>query len=135
MNIRIKGLRIFRILETAGPLPEQLFEGAIVAYPGNSRIKVSPATERLIVEEVKRLYRLLRLEKKFPETKKVWRSYDIAHKVGLSMDEEYEFLKLFNEVQRMEFLRRHLNKMLPVVLELEEMKKRIQMNGHFRKLS
>jgi hypothetical protein len=75
------------------------------------------------------------LEKKFPETKKVWRSYDIAHNVGLSMDEEYEFLKLFNEVQRMEFLRRHLNKMLPVVLELEEMKKRIQMNGHFRKLS
>lgn len=135
MNIRIRGLRIFRILEITGPLPEKLFDGAIVEYPENSSIKVKPATEALIVEEVKRLYRLLHLEKKFPEAKSAWRSYDIAHKVGLSLGEEYEFLKLFNEVQRMEFLRRHLNKMLPVVLELEDMKKRIQMNGHFRKLS
>lgn len=135
LNIRIKGQRIFRVLEVTGLLPEKLFEGAIVEYPENDIIKISPETEMLIINEVKRLYRLLHLEKKFPEMKKTWKSYDIAHKVGLSLEEEYEFLKLFNEVQRMEFLRRHLNKMLPVVMELENMKKRIQMNGHFRKLS
>ena len=44
-------------------------------------------------------------------------------------------LGLFEEIQRLEYIRRHLHEMIPVVQELEQMKARIQLNGHFRDLS
>jgi hypothetical protein len=42
---------------------------------------------------------------------------------------------LFKEIHRLEYLRRHLNNMMPVIKELENMKERISRNGHFRNLS
>jgi hypothetical protein len=62
-------------------------------------------------------------------------SYDVAHYIGLSQQQEYELLCLLSEVQRLEYIRRHLNNMLPTIKELEEMKIRIKRNGHFRDLS
>jgi len=132
--VRIAGQNVFRILESGQPLPDKKYEGAIVEYPHHQDVRVHPKTESLIVSEVKRLYKLLHLEKKFPETGQ-WQSFDFAHKIGFSLQQEYELLTIHSEIQRMEYIRRHLNAMKPVVLELEAMKKRIQMNGHFRNLS
>jgi hypothetical protein len=42
---------------------------------------------------------------------------------------------LFREDQRLEYLKRHLSKVLPVVNEMEVLKERIQLNGHFKNLS
>jgi hypothetical protein len=53
---------------------------------------------------------------------------------GLSLEEEYEMLQLLREDQRVEYLRRHLQKVLPVVREMEALKDRIKLNGHFREL-
>ena len=61
-------------------------------------------------------------------------SYDVAHHAGLSIEEEYELLGLMNELQRQEYLKRHLAKVLPVVVEMETLKKRIKLNGHFKNL-
>jgi hypothetical protein len=62
-------------------------------------------------------------------------SYEIAHLVGLSVQQEYEVLSLFTELHRLEYIRRHLANIVPVIQELEHMKERIQRNGHFRDLS
>ena len=61
-------------------------------------------------------------------------SYDLAHHAGLSVEEEYEFFCLLYELQRLEYLKRHLSKILPVVSGIESLKERIQLNGHFREL-
>ena len=50
------------------------------------------------------------------------------------LDEEYEFLGLLNELQRQEYLKRHLAKVLPVVAEMETLKEKIKLNGHFKNL-
>ena len=133
--VRIAGQKVFRILEAGQPLPDKKYKGAIVEYPRPQDVRVHPKTEELIVSEVKRLYKLLHLEKKFPEKTGNRQSFDFAHKIGFSLQQEYELLTIHNEIQRMEYIRRHLNAMKPVVLELEAIKKRIQMNGHFRNLS
>jgi hypothetical protein len=52
----------------------------------------------------------------------------------MSLDEEYEMLGLMKELQRQEYLRRHLKKVLPVVAEMESLKEKIKLNGHFRNL-
>lgn len=135
IHVRIRGTKVFRILEIKKNIPEKPYQGAIVEYPSQKEITVHPKTEALIVSEVKRLYRLLHLEKKFPEKSGNWLSFDFAHKIGLSPGQEYELITILSEIQRMEYIRRHLNAMMPVVEELEEMKRRIKMNGHFRDLS
>lgn len=135
MDIRTQGMQVFRILELVKTIPDKLYSGAIVNYPENEIIKIHPNLSDLIVSEVKKMYQLFDLSEKFNLDEVEWSSYDIAHKVGLGLDDEYELLKIFNETQRLEFLRRHLKKMQPFIGELENLKHRIQMNGHFRDIT
>jgi hypothetical protein len=39
------------------------------------------------------------------------------------------------EEQRQEYLKRHLGKVLPVIAEMETLKERVKLNGHFKNLS
>lgn len=135
MDIRTKGISIFRVLEVVKSIPDKLYQGAIVTYPDNIVDRGDTAISAKIIEEVKRLYSLLDVAEKFPLHGATVISYEIAHYMGLSKEQEYELLCIFTEIQRLEYIRRHLNKIIPMVKELERMKARVQMNGHFRNLS
>jgi hypothetical protein len=39
------------------------------------------------------------------------------------------------ERQRQEYIRRHLAKVIPLVAEMESLKKKVKQNGHFKNLS
>jgi hypothetical protein len=78
---------------------------------------------------------LLNVSKTFSKPDEDLTSYDVAHHVGFSIDEEYELLGLTMELQRQEYLRRHLTKVIPVVLEMEGLKEKIKLNGHFKNLT
>ena len=77
----------------------------------------------------------MNLEEKFPAHQSAMISYQVAHLIGFSRQQEYELLSILTEVQRLEYIRRHLNNLLPTIKELEVMKQRVQFNGHFRNLS
>ncbi|HEY6082739.1 MAG TPA: peptidase S16, partial [Chitinophagaceae bacterium] len=62
-------------------------------------------------------------------------SYDVAHHAGLSLEQEYEMLQLMDELHRLEYLKRHLKKVIPLMSEMENLKERVKLNGHFRNLS
>lgn len=128
MHIRVKGQKVFRILDVIKELPEKLYAGAIVNYPENDTMKVHPDLSRMIFNEVIRLYQFLNIENGLPAGLKEWTSYDIAHKVGLAREQEYELLCIFNEVQRMEYLRRHFNTIMSAKDDLELLKSRISLN-------
>lgn len=135
MDIRTRGAEIFKVLEVVKDIPEKLYHGAIVDYPQNVMGVADTGIAKLILDEVRRMYTLMGLESKFPEDKKEMISYEIAHLVGFSKEQEYELMGIFTEVQRLEYIRRHLKEITPVLQELENMKARVQMNGHFRNLS
>lgn len=134
-DIRTKGKSVFRILEIIKAIPDKQYHGAIVDYPVNVMEHGESSIAQVILNEVKRLYTLLNVEEKFPAHKMSMISYEVAHFIGLSKQQEYELLCLLTEVQRLEYIRRHLNNILPTIKELEEVKARIQRNGHFRNLS
>jgi Lon protease-like protein len=123
-----KGLKVFRILEFVKDLPEKKYSGAIVHYPENDTMKVHPNLSRLIVSEVKRLYTLLNIETMLPEEDQVFSSYEIAHKLGLTREQEYELLGIFNEVQRMEYLRRYFNSIMPDIDNIDRIKSNFNLN-------
>jgi uncharacterized protein len=135
MDIRTKGVSIFRMLQRIDEIPEKLYSGAIVNYPPNITEAGETNLARNIVAEVRRLYTLLNVADKFPKGREEMLSYELGHLVGLSLEQEYELLGIFTELQRLEYIRRHLSTIVPVVQELEAMKERIQRNGHFRDLS
>jgi Lon protease-like protein len=135
MDIKTRGTKVFRILHVIKEIPDKLYNGAIVNYPNNIVEHGDSGLANKVLSEVKRLYELLEVGEKFPANRTEMVSYEIAHFVGLTKSQEYELLCIFTEIQRLEYLRRHLNTITPVVQSLEQMKARVKMNGHFRNLS
>jgi Lon protease-like protein len=132
MDIRVKGLQVFRVLEVVKEIPDKLYSGAIVTYPANETAYRN--TMRKVVASVRELHRLLNVSKDFKKEDGALTSYDVAHHAGLSLEEEYEMLGLMKELQRIEYLKRHLAKVLPVVAGMENLKDKIKLNGHFNEL-
>ncbi len=133
MDIRTSGTHVFRILEVIKNVPDKLYSGAIVDYPSNNNAVQSRIMKRVIVG-LRELHKLLKVNKDFKKPDEELRSYDIAHHAGLSLQEEYELLGLLREDQRLEYLKRHLKKVLPVVMGAEMLKERVKLNGHFKEL-
>ena len=134
MDIKTKGTKIFRILETIDSVPDRLFSGAIVNYPNNHEHGKRLLMEKVIVS-VRELHRLLNVKKPLHKNEEDLWSYDVAHASGLTLDQEYELLTLLNELHRQEYLKRHLAIVIPVVAEMESLKEKIKLNGHFKNIS
>lgn len=134
MDIKTKGIKIFRILEVIKEVPEKLYCGAIVNYPHNQK-KVSPAIMSILMASIRQLHLLLKVNKEFKKEDAEMNCYDLAHHIGLSLQEEYELLGLFDERQRVEYLKRHLAKVMPMVASMEKLKEKIKLNGHFKNLA
>lgn len=133
MDICIRGTTVFRLLELVREIPEKLYSGAIVTYPDNDRQADSVSMKRLM-EKVRELHRLLQVNKEFGKPDEALDSYAIAHHIGFTLEQEFDLLKLFTEKQRKEFIRRHLHKAIPLLSGVEQLKQRIQLNGHFKNL-
>lgn len=134
MDIKTEGDQVFRILEVIKEVPGKLYSGAIVNYPANHH-QGSEEVMRKVINGIKELHKLLKVDKDFHKKQEELKSYDIAHHIGLSLQEEYELLGLLQERQRLEYIRRHLTKVIPMMVEMEGLKKKVKLNGHFKNLS
>lgn len=134
MDIKTKGERVFRMLEVIKEVPDKLYSGAIVNYPDNKE-QGDIELMRKVMNGIRELHKLLNVTKEFKKPDEELNSYEVAHHVGLTLQEEYELLGLMEERQRQEYLKRHLTKVLPLVAEMEGLKEKIKQNGHFKNLS
>ncbi|MGC4037885.1 MAG: LON peptidase substrate-binding domain-containing protein [Chitinophagaceae bacterium] len=134
MDIKTRGIKVFRILEVIKEVPDKLYSGAIVNYPDNYE-EGNPEMMRKLVNSIKELHKMLHVSKEFKKADAELKSYDVAHHVGFSIQEEYELLGLMDERQRIEYLKRHLTKVIPLVVEIEKLKDKVKLNGHFKNLS
>lgn len=133
MDIKTKGLRVFRILEIIKDVPDKLYSGAIVNYPDNSE-EGNTELMRKVMGGIRDLHQLLKVNKEFKKADHEIKTYDVAHHIGMSLEEEYELLGLMEELQRQEYLKRHLAKVIPMVASMEQLKEKIKLNGHFKNL-
>ena len=134
MDIMTRGIKVFRMLELVKSIPDKLYGGAIVNYPENYA-NGNRLLMKKVIAGIRRLHAILKVKKSFKHSDEELWSYEVAHHAGLSLNEEYDLLQLLQELQRQEYLRQHLLKVLPVVTEMETLKDRIQLNGHFKNLS
>lgn len=133
MDIRTRGVGRFRIEEFFAKAPNRLYGGAeIERLPEPENVPFEPILVQKIAIGVTKLYEVLRIKRDPPPSDAPLRSFELAHHVGFSQEQEYEFLEIDDEIARQEFLVNHLDRLLPVVEEMENLRKRVQMNGHFK---
>lgn len=133
MDIRTRGLRIFRILRFDRMAPGRLYAG------GEVRMLESEDDEDIVIkikirELLAQLYDTLGITKLSADLPEDFKSYDVAHHLGLNIEQEYAMLQILSEKARQEAILLHLQQVLPVVRETERLKDRVRLNGHFKNL-
>ena len=135
MDIKTQGIKSFQNTGGDKNYSGKMYSGAIVNYPDNDEDAGNRKLMQNVIRGVKELHRLLNISKDFKKPEDELHSYDVAHHAGLSLEEEYELLGLMKEIQRQEYIKRHLQKVLPMLMEMEQLKEKVKQNGHFRNLS
>ncbi len=135
MDVKTEGVKVFSVLELIKQVPDKLYSGAIVKYPENIEDAGRKDLMKKVINATRELHSRLKVTKAFKKPDEELNSYDIAHHAGLSVEQEYELLGLMQEIQRQEYLKRHLARVLPVMAEMDQLKEKIKLNGHFKNLS
>ncbi|MFD2516784.1 LON peptidase substrate-binding domain-containing protein [Salinimicrobium flavum] len=129
-DVICKGLRVFRITEFDHKEKGKIYAGGNVEFIEDIDDPEEEQTLQLI-DLIGELY--LHLEVPAPVMdRKTFRSYTLAHKIGLSLEQEYTLLKLRSEKDRLSYLINHLLITIPIVQEMNRTKYIIELNGHFR---
>lgn len=133
-DIKTEGVRPFRIRQFYRQAPGKLYAGADVEWLEAEADKGDVAISVSILDMLENLFVLLKIDKEVPEDPAEMRTFDLAHHVGFSLEQEYQFLCIPDEAARQEYMREHLERVLPMVREMENLRKRAQMNGHFKNI-
>lgn len=133
-DIRAVGNRVFFLEDFWKIMPGKL-------YPGSSARELpvddqeDKDTNEQIISMTRKIYEALGIEKEVKTVEEGFRTYDIAHYVGMQLGQEYELLTLRDARSRQDFLLDHLNNIHPEVEQNVSIRQRAQLNGHFRELS
>lgn len=131
LDIKTQGIGIFKIEEFFTKAPDKLYGGAEILsleFTTGGDIVLSAR----IIEKLKKLYGLLNVNKAIPEDPAEFSTFDFAHHVGFSVDQEYEFLSIPTEMDRQTYMEAHLDRFIPMVADMEALRERVRMNGHFK---
>ncbi len=135
LDVRTVGIGIFRIEEFYSQAPNKLYAGADITRLSADASKGDAELNEKIYDFLKDLFGVLSIDKhKIPKDAQSFNAYDIAHHVGFSLQQEYDLLRLESELQRQEYIHSHLQKIVPVAKEMERLKERAILNGHFKKI-
>lgn len=131
MDIEVRGIQVFRVLEVIEVVPEKLYSGAIVAMVND----IQDHHGKLLLEFTEltqKLFTLLDIEDDIRKRSLTMRSFSLGHYVGMDLIDEYEILKHPRETTRQKIIVEHIKKILPGVQQIAEIREKAKLNGHFR---
>lgn len=133
MDIKTQGLAPYAIRQFYSESPDKLYPGATV-----QRIPLDDESDLLlnekILEYLEELFTLLNIDKELPAGALHFNSFDIGHYAGLSVQQEYDLLCIPLERERQSYLLTHFEKFTPMVREMNNMRERALLNGHFKNI-
>lgn len=134
MDIKIKGVSVFHLLELIKDVPGKQYSGAIVAEQPN----ILDRHSRLFAEFetlTAALFELLDIQKEIYKPGFELSSFKLGHYIGFDFKDEYELLRHPRETSRQKLMVEHIKKILPGVEQIQEIKERAKLNGHFRMIN
>ncbi len=130
MDVVCVARQVFKILSFENQMEGKLYAGGDVEFLDNKN-DADEGLRKEVLDQVEKLYGLMEV----PFTKispKQFNSYSLAHKMGLSFEQEYELLQISNETDRLLFIKNHLDTTTSVLGEVNRTKAIIELNGHFK---
>lgn len=132
-DIHSIGGRIFFLEDFWKRLPGKLYPGG-KASELDVDLEENPDMNEEIIEMATKIYARLQVNKRVRSLTEGFRTYDIGHYVGLTLDQEYQMLTLRAAYPRQKFLLDHLHRILPDVERNTSIRERAELNGHFKEL-
>ncbi|MDT0622150.1 LON peptidase substrate-binding domain-containing protein [Croceitalea vernalis] len=130
MDVVCVARQVFKVVSFENEMGDKLYAGGEVEFLEAN----NDADENLrsdVLAKIEELYQLMAVELPTVPADK-FNSYAFAHKMGLSFDQEYELLQLTNEIERLHFIRLHLESTIAILKQINTTKAVIEMNGHFK---
>lgn len=128
VQIRVKGERVFTLLEVIEDMPDKLYRGAIVQYPQNDLLP-KPALYEKVYDLMVILFELSDIPLPEKLHQKPLLSYDVVDFLSLNLAQKMYFLSLLREDQRLEYLRKHLTRILPLIKNSISIHEQLEQNG------
>jgi Lon protease-like protein len=132
-DITLKGLNVVKIIDFFPKHPQKLYPAAEI-IPLTFTDNVDVLINMDILQRLQRLYAAMNIQNINLKEAQHFRCSDVGHKVGFSIDQEFEFMLINNELDRSQYMLEHLNNFIPQVLMMEELRKKAQLNGHFQNI-
>ncbi len=130
MDVRCVGRQVFKVKDFKPQLNDKLYAGGEVEFLDAVNDGAEDLKEE-VIQKIKELYRYMDVS--YDEiAPKRFNSYVLAHKMGMSFSQEYQLLQLRKESDRLLFLSNHLDAVLHVLKEVDNTKRIIDLNGHFK---
>ncbi|TLP80401.1 LON peptidase substrate-binding domain-containing protein [Maribacter sp. ACAM166] len=130
MDVVCVARQIFKVLAFDNYMPDKLYPGGIVKFIEYD-YEATVGKKQVIIDGIQQLY--IMMDVPFKEISvSEFNSFTLAHKIGLSFEQEYQLLQIPNENDRLNFISLHLTSTITVLAQVERTKKVIELNGHFK---
>eukprot|EP00035_Acanthoeca_spectabilis_P029186 m.473563 g.473563 ORF g.473563 m.473563 type:complete len:213 (+) comp34537_c0_seq1:252-890(+) len=130
MDVVCVARQVFKLLAFENSMYGKLYAGGIVKlieYDYEATLE----KKQVIIDGIQQLYTMMEVPFKEINAKE-FNSFTLAHKIGLSFEQEYQLLQIPNENDRLNFISLHLTTTITVLAQVERTKKIIELNGHFK---
>ncbi|MDX1546020.1 MAG: LON peptidase substrate-binding domain-containing protein [Rhodothermales bacterium] len=130
MDVLVRGQQRFKVLRVYNDLAYLTADVTVIEEPEEALNR--DKQERVITQHMRLLELAGRTVRPSLYQNEVGLSYVIAPNAGLSSEQKQEVLELPTENERIDYLIGHLESLIPQVEKMEDLRRRIQSNGHFR---
>ena len=130
VDVTVRGIGVFKIHDFFPMAHNKMYAGGDIERVSGSDESNGFLYEK-ILKNIELLFKHLSIKKQIPADKTNFTTYEIAHHVGFSIRQEYQLLTILDEISRQEFIANHLTQLIPTLKEMERLRRRAQMNGHF----
>lgn len=130
MDVVCVARQVFKVISFEPQMGDKLYPGGDVQLLEYDYI--CPASYKAeVVKKIHQLYTIMEIPNTPIDLAK-YNSFVLAHKIGLSYEQEYELLRIAKEQDRLEFIYNHLLTTINVLSQVERTRKIIELNGHFK---
>ncbi|SIQ38588.1 LON peptidase substrate-binding domain-containing protein [Maribacter ulvicola] len=130
MDVVCVARQVFKLLAFDNVMENKLYAGGIVKLMEYD-YEASEEKKKTIIKGIEELYAIMDVP--YPQINiKEFNSFSLAHKIGLSFEQEYQLLQIPVENDRLNFIGLHLTATITVLSEVNRTKKTIELNGHFK---
>ncbi len=130
MDVVCVARQVFELITFEPVMDDRIYPGGEVRFLETITEAPAELTEAVLAA-CRHLYELMDMPFG-PIKREVFTSFTLAHKMGMSLQQEYSLLQIPDETRRLQFVLQHLETTSKLLAELNRTRERIEMNGHFR---